>query len=272
MYTAEEWDRERSRHPMRVHGMRPEDETLMWESVSSGYSPERYGGIVRAFAEDLSSDGILEGSTDLLDVGCGPGTCILPFRGRVGSITCLDPSPGMLSRAAGLCEENGIRDVSLICCDWGSFPEDRGYDVVFSSLCPAMNSPDSLEKMERCSRGFCVYVSSAGRGCSMESEIWRELGYDCSYEGYNPRYPYGFLLSKGRRPRLRFYRETRLVSDRVEDRIQRETANVARYLSVGERELDSIRSVVRSHASDGVLEELQEIRMGMITWECPEDL
>ncbi|MGH3831662.1 MAG: class I SAM-dependent methyltransferase [Pseudonocardiaceae bacterium] len=54
----------------------------------------------------------LDGSGRLLDVGCGPGSLTLPLAPMFGEATGVDADPDMLSEAARLAAEAGVRNVS----------------------------------------------------------------------------------------------------------------------------------------------------------------
>lgn len=50
---------------------------------------------------------------------------------------------------------------------------DEGFDLVFSSLCPALNNPDSILRMAPYSKRNCAYISSVLHEDKMEIDAWK---------------------------------------------------------------------------------------------------
>jgi 2-polyprenyl-3-methyl-5-hydroxy-6-metoxy-1,4-benzoquinol methylase len=53
----------------------------------------------------------LDGTGQLLDVGCGPGVLELPLARLFDQVTALDPEPGMLQAAQRRCQQAGVANV-----------------------------------------------------------------------------------------------------------------------------------------------------------------
>jgi SAM-dependent methyltransferase len=56
----------------------------------------------------------LDGTGQLLDVGCGPGVLELPLARLFDQVTALDPEPGMLQAGQRRCREAGIANVRWV--------------------------------------------------------------------------------------------------------------------------------------------------------------
>lgn len=67
-------------------------------------------GLAAAFADSLG----LDGSGDLLDVGCGPGSVTLPVAHLFTRVIGLDPDAGMLAEARRLALERGVRNAAWV--------------------------------------------------------------------------------------------------------------------------------------------------------------
>lgn len=70
------------------------------------YSPQLADTVARELA--------LDGTGELLDVGCGPGVLELPLARLFDQVTALDPEPGMLQVGRRRCQEASISNVRWI--------------------------------------------------------------------------------------------------------------------------------------------------------------
>jgi ubiquinone/menaquinone biosynthesis C-methylase UbiE len=72
--------------------------------------PPYSGQLADTMARELS----LDGTGQLLDVGCGPGVLVLPLAGLFDQVTALDPEPGMLQAGQRRCQQAGIANVRWV--------------------------------------------------------------------------------------------------------------------------------------------------------------
>jgi hypothetical protein len=172
----------------------------------------------------------------------------------------------MLECLKNKCAEENIDNISVECADWNNYRPDGKYDVAFSSLCPPVNSSDSILKMEMCSDDVCIYISSMSKDRdSIYFEIWRELGKEYTYEGYDTGYPSRFLESIGRDPVLKSF-EIKTRSESEPDRLA-EFYKQKFLLYRDEREVSRIiDEVVHSRAEDGRVITEQTNRLGLLIW------
>ena len=56
----------------------------------------------------------LDGTGQLLDVGCGPGVLVLPLARLFDQVTALDPEPGMLQAGQRRCQQAGVANVRWV--------------------------------------------------------------------------------------------------------------------------------------------------------------
>ncbi len=256
-----EWKGAFAKHPMFGEGMTADSMDRLWESGSANYSDARYSVIKDSIVETLLTSGYIGRDDTVLDLGSGPGTFAIPFSGRCKSVLCVDGSEGMLLRI----REKGIGNISVLKADCTCLPTDYRKDVVFCSLCPAMNDPDAIDRMDALGKKH-VYISSANSEMGIEGEIWKALGKDYSYAGYDTDYPYRYLLSKGVDAELRYFSQDNTVTDTVEATIKRFRATVASYRTVGEEEERAIRDAVEDHSENGMVTQSIVLRMGMLIW------
>lgn len=256
-----EWKEAFAKHPMFGEGVSRDSMDRMWESSSANYSDARYSEIKDMIVKTLFSEGYIGKEDTVLDLGSGPGTFAVPFSSRCRSVLCVDGSEGMLSRIT----KKGIGNISVLKADCTCLPNEYRRDVVFCSLCPAMNDPDAIDRMDGLGRKH-VFISSANHEMGIEGEIWDALGKDYSYAGYDTDYPYRYLLSKGVDAKLRYFTQDNTVTDTVDATVGRFRAMIANYRAIGEEEERVIRSIVKDHSENGIVKQSIRLRMGMLTW------
>jgi ubiquinone/menaquinone biosynthesis C-methylase UbiE len=91
----------------------------------SAFDPQAFAGTAGYYAvgrapysahlaDTLARELSLDGTGQLLDVGCGPGVLVLPLAGVFGHVTALDPEPGMLQAGQRRCQQAGIANVRWV--------------------------------------------------------------------------------------------------------------------------------------------------------------
>ena len=262
-----EWIRERAKHPSFGEGKDYEDMQRMWNESATTYSDSQYSAISDDIVSALLSEGIVNKDSTILDIGCGTGSFALRFSPHVSKVIGSDSSPKMLERLMDNASERNVNNIDPLLSDCLSIPSDVVCDVAFSSLCPPMNDPESLLSMEAHSKRYCIYVSSANVGNGIEGEVWKALGCDYSYSGYDTTYPFEYLRSIGKDARLRFFTQRNQSIIPIEECVNRYLRLVSKYRGMNGDMEHTIRDVIASHAKDGNIDLSREMRMGMLIWE-----
>lgn len=131
-----------------------------------------YGPVAQLFRADPRREGdetletlsrIARAGERWLDIGAGGGRFALPLALRVGEVTALDPSVGMLDQLRGGMKEHGIANVRVVQERWP--PPDSelhryGCDVALISHVgyDVEDIASFLDAMERAARRLCVAV------------------------------------------------------------------------------------------------------------------
>lgn len=258
-----EWMDAKDMHPHVGEGKSEEDFSRMWDASSGTYSFERYSSIRDSVIAHLDSEGLLDGT--VLDIGCGPGTYAIPFASHAASVLATDLSRGMLERLEADCSSRGIQNVRTMICDCRAVPASCRCDLAFTSLCPPMNSPDALMEMEALGR-TCAYVSSYATEGGLESRVWKALGRNYSYSGYDTDHPYRFLKSLGRDAELVRFRQRNSQESSEEDAVRRFMSLVSRYRELDDGMREAIAGAVSDASEDGIVRTDSETVMGLLIW------
>ena len=260
---TERWRIEREKHPFFGEAIGKARYDKVWDEAAERYDDAGVGPLKEEIIARLFESVIVEGD-DVLDVGCGPGTYGIVFAGRCRTVVCLDGSQKMLDRIA----EKGIGNIRCTRADWETFDTDERFDVVFSSLCPALNNPEGILKMESFSRGYCAYVSSMNDDTgSLRRDLWKAFGKDYSMNGYDTRYPFTFLKENGREPVLETFEIVSPYDTEYEEVVRKEIEFFSFYMDVDEGKRSVIEDTVRKHTVDGKVHYEGRKRLGLLYWK-----
>jgi SAM-dependent methyltransferase len=93
----------------------------------------------------------LDGTGQLLDVGCGPGVLVLPLAWLFDRVMALDPEPGMLRAGQRRCEQAGVANVRWV--------QGVAEDIAALNLgsCRAVTFGQSFHRVRRLEVADAVY-------------------------------------------------------------------------------------------------------------------
>jgi SAM-dependent methyltransferase len=187
----------------------------MWDSMADDFNDHE----VPSFEDDhllgiFERHDMLSSDADVLDVACGAGTYSLAIADRVNSTTGIDISSAMTAHARARAEALSRRNCCFITGDWRDVDLDsqgmaQRFDLVFAHMTPAIDGPDTFEKLARASRGWCVLSKPTRR----VDPIARNLDAILDIEkhpadgGADVAYGFSLLWAQGLRPQLE-YRDT----------------------------------------------------------------
>ncbi len=110
----------------------------------------------------LTDKALLTKNSAVLDIGCGAGRYALPFAAVAERVTATDISANMLKIVAKSAKAQGLDNLETLKSDWQALDRFGGYDLVFASMSPVMQSLQGLRLMSKLSRGYCTvarYIS-----------------------------------------------------------------------------------------------------------------
>ena len=135
-----------------------------WDSRAAEFNDKAYTGEgaqrLEKIMDYLTQRGMLTPAAAVLDIGCGPGRYAEEFARRAGEVVATDVSPQMIDWAARHRDRAGLANLELLVADWTDLDvASRGwagkFDLVFAAMCPAINSLETLVKMNQASRQWC---------------------------------------------------------------------------------------------------------------------
>jgi SAM-dependent methyltransferase len=166
----------------RIYEPRHRQERLLlfWERMADRYpspfatkSLDDTGKVISL----VEARGVKIDEATILDIACGNGMYSLPLARRANRVTGLDFSTGMLARLEKIRAEHGIENISTIQASWkdidiAALGMEKSFDIVWTSMTPAVREADDILKMRRCARRWCVYI---GWGRVRKNELLEEV-------------------------------------------------------------------------------------------------
>ncbi|MBF7082454.1 class I SAM-dependent methyltransferase [Desulfallas sp. Bu1-1] len=195
-----------------------------WDKRAEDFSESRktndyeYGReVIKALHEIINSN------SEVLDIGAGPGTFVIPFAKKVKKVTAVEPSKGMCEKIGKNAEEEGVRNFEIINKVWQEVDISKitgKYDLVICSIVLWIFKDvwEQLKRMEQSSRGYCCVVTGTGDWNGEEQKLWHKVMGDVKKPSYS-EYPliYNLLYSKGRFPNVDiiYYTSERSVENEI---------------------------------------------------------
>ncbi|MBO4834904.1 MAG: methyltransferase domain-containing protein [Lachnospiraceae bacterium] len=263
-HKKEDWDERAFDWEKELH----EDEVVI----------RRNAARVAATVDFLKAHGQLNPEDTVIDIGCGPGRFVAEFAKHAGHVTGLDISPNMCRFGLEYAHSQGVQNVDFIACDFKKtdvIEEDweNKYDLVFSSITPAMSTYESLVKSEIMSRGYCFQSGFVKMVDSPGDEILKEVLTEKEQSGTREmascQAMFNILCLEGKYPIVDYYTEAcREVLDINEKLVRKLLKNSAAPKELFDKKKELILEALRKRANaNGQIERFSEVTYGWILWK-----
>ncbi len=232
---------------------------------------------VDATVEFLTQQGILTPQCRIADIGCGPGRFAAVFAQYAQSVVGLDISAKMVEHGNHYIQSLGLQNAQLRCCDFSALDiEKEGYqaafDLVFSSLTPAIHNVNGLMKSMEMSRAWCLNISHIRRQNYLRDRILREVFHRPPQGRGEGRVFYALfntLFLLGYQP------QTSYMTRRKENRARPDEEYAEYVMELGlppeahtKENAAKIRAWLVAHTEeDGCLTEISDAVYGRILWD-----
>ncbi|MDI3480705.1 MAG: hypothetical protein PWQ97_360 [Tepidanaerobacteraceae bacterium] len=231
---------------------------------------ERVGKLIAM----LTEKGMLTKNSSVLDIGCGPGAYAVEIAKRAKEVVGIDISPRMLDHAENVRKNEKLENLKLLKLDWEQvlleeLKWEMRFDLVFASMCPAINSKNSLEKMIRASRGYCFMSTFARREESIRDRLAEELipNWDLKSQGKGVYCCFNILWLMG------YYPEITYVDSCWENKFSFREA-VEYYCAAlpipggpSKAQREFIESYLKTLDEDGLITEKVKMKFAWIYWK-----
>lgn len=279
LLTAEDYDQlwqySRSQSSLYNKGYDPS----RWQAFWDQYAPT-YLAISRSLMKENQrlvstwlQEGILSDCSEVMDIGCGPGTYTLPLAAAAKSVTGVDNARMMVDIISHEAQLMGIRNLRVINEDWNTLDWQDAFDLVVAANCPAVNSQQALDRMTVLSRQYCLYLCYAGkRSLTIRDVLWEKImGEKLQGKPFDISFPFNILYQKGFLPRLTFVDQRYSYSQPAETIVR----NFTKYFSIfgkSEREVaTALEQELSRRSSNGVFEETVSLQIGIMWWSASRE-
>lgn len=219
---------------------------------------------------------ILTPDTRVLDIGAGPGSWALPMARHCAHVTALEPARGMTNIIAARIKAEGVNNITIDQRTWqevnlGESNFEGAFDLVFASMTPGIDGPDTLKKMIGASRGFCYMSGFSGPGMHQQfASLWEKFfGAPMPEKTHDIIYPFNLLYAMGFRPDLTFSWWNREINWDREHTIRHFVNFFESHMEITPEAEGLIAEYVDSLCPDGEYQPEEPVCRGAMTWSVP---
>jgi SAM-dependent methyltransferase len=238
----------------------------------SQHKKEGKRDIVCAVVDFLKQKGALTEESKVIDIGCGPGEYASEMAKTAKEVVCSDISDIMI----GFCKDSVTADnVSFICTDFFDIDIEKsgyknGFDLVFTSLTPAVSGLDSVKRINEISCGYCFNQSFVYRQDNIKD------GIDIHVRGVEPSTNVGnsscycmfnMLWNMGYHPEITYY--TQFTNKEIlvsADLAESYARSIIKMGDVDVKFIDDIHKYLKSIAKDGAVTVKNEAKLAWTLW------
>lgn len=225
----------------------------------------------------LEERGLLQPHFDVADIGCGPGRFAAAFARRVHQVIGLDISEKMIAHGIEYLNQEHLANARLQTCDFQKLDIDKegyrkAFDLVFSSMTPALRGMANLKKSMEMSRGWCCHITHlSGRNYLREQILWELFGKKPSspWTGQNFYALFNILFLSGYNPETTYEnrrQETWVTPD--EEYLDFLMEHMLPQEEITKAHADKIRTWLQRHQNqDGQLLEVSNSTYGRLLWD-----
>ena len=231
----------------------------------SGPDPQAKG-----VAQILRDAGVLESGGTLLDLGCGTGGFSLAFAQQGMQVTAVDMDHPSLLVLSNRAKANGL-EIETERTMWERYNPKSKFDVVFSSMCPAICDYRELLRFEGMGSKYgCLIAVSRGSYDKHRKQLIQELEVKPKGMTTEAMWYYNMLYLMGRQPNV--WNFTRHFEYQAPiDKLVEQNKVYFEIFGISPEESESkLRKYYECHAVDGMVPDESHINTQLIWWKIPE--
>ncbi|MBE5900997.1 MAG: class I SAM-dependent methyltransferase [Lachnospiraceae bacterium] len=226
--------------------------------------PKEEAGIIR----ELVKKGILNKDSKVLDIGCGTGYYTLQMAKHCKSVTAIDCNEAAIAVLRERLENCEIQNVEEKSVAWEDFETLESFDLVFTSLCPAICNLEELKRMEGLTKDYCViHTVQKGSYDKYRKMMMEEL--KLKPEGMVTEYSIYLDVLKALGRSVETYEES--SHREYQSSLPELLENYKVYFKIFGMEEAQIQSFVtdffEKHQVDGHLQDESQMNMGLLIWK-----
>jgi SAM-dependent methyltransferase len=257
----------------------PEHIPELWDRLADGFDDGMGGDIARVEStlEILSRAGALDENTVAIDIGCGTGTFTLELAKHCRAVYALDISPKMLAALAVKAEKRGITNIVRIHGDWKNLDLsafDPEINLALSCLNTGINDFESLDKMNKVSKGWNCYITVSGHTHHTSRNDLEEIVFGRTLNtafGNDIIFPFNVIYSMGCKPELNYVPCVWNRSLSKPEAVAGLVDDYSRYKDIDDATRRKIEEYVDAKLNeDGMYFQSTNATLGVMTWRAAQ--
>jgi SAM-dependent methyltransferase len=251
----------------------------LWNQRADGFAkslkPGKRPGRMKEIFELLKEAGFQAEGARVLDIGCGPGAISIPLARAGAEVTSLDISYKALEYLKANAKEESLPIETIECSWWKANIDKLGlrnkFDLVVTSMTPAVKDDSAFDRMMACSRNFCYYSHFLKMGHNRNNEeIVRNV-----LKKESPRQSGGippfvnnfiYLYLHGYRPLVRIQHKKHKVDVAWDEAADHAIKSLEHAGSCSAADKKKIREYYKTSAVDGKYRTHSDGYTGMMVW------
>ena len=217
---------------------------------------------------------IVNESTSILDIGCGPGKYAIEFGKKCRQVTAIDISSNMMNFAKQNAEYAGLKNILFELVDWEDIEiEEKDwvnkFDLVFASMSPAINSKKALEKMIKASKNYCFLSTFINRKDYLQDYLADNMKLEWKKNNFRDRFQiiFNILYSMGYYPELRYIDTGWENFYTLEKAIEIKTRDMEMKQDLTADQKEQLKTLLEKIAKDGIVCEKSESKIVWMYWK-----
>jgi len=216
----------------------------------------------------LKQEQIIAQESTILDIGSGSGSFVLPLARNCAQVMALD----MSTESIRLLEKQALAEnlpIATVNTMWENFSADMRFDIVFSSMCPAISDPASLAKMESYSNKNCVLLTVGQGSSSLIRKTIRTRLTQEPLTGLSPDviYIFNYLYAQGNNPNLKFYPRTSRPKMTLEEAYEMYLVYFSIFGYIDKPAKNTIYQTLEEFTKDGFCTDCVTINSALMYWD-----
>lgn len=217
----------------------------------------------------LLSENIINEKSNVLDIGCGPGRYTTAFSKKVEEVKGIDISSDMINYAKDNAKKSNVKNASFDIVPWEKIDIENKkwknkFDLVFASMCPGINSKDTIVKMNEASKGYCFLSGFVDRKDRVRDGVSNIISKEEPSNRWGNKIYYGFniLWNMGIYPKI-YYKDMETTKEMsLEDAITLYTIPVKENSKLKK----DIEKYLKNISKDNIIIEYTKAKVAWLIW------
>ena len=223
-------------------------------------------------ARILQDAGVLQEGDSLLDMGCGTGGFSLAFAELGAQVTAMDMDAASLSVLQNRAKANGLTNIQTEEAMWEYYAPQKQFDVVFSSMCPAICDHGELLRFENMAKKYgCLIAVSRGSYDKHRKQLMQELkAMPTGGMTTEAMWYYNMLYLMGRQPNVWNFTRHYEYEAPVEKLVEQNKVYFEIFGIPQEESEPKLRAYYKRYAVGGMIADESHLNTQLIWWKIPE--